>query len=303
MRRGIPERDGFGLCTGERGHNDPPGACLAQHRGAGPGGGAGGVDIVDEQDVAAGHRRSLGHGKGGAQVVATLARVEAELAFCLADTGENAVRGPQAQGGVRAAQLLERPRGEQFGLVEATLTGLAARQGNGGDEGFDGRIETWCQLRDALGEKAAERIGGRAQAVKLQQADQLAQGTGVHAKGNGPGEGRGNAAARGADLIGGMAAGEEAFTLKAESFAADGAEKTGMGLRLGAKRAETDLADGKGGGVKQGSGTDAAIAGEERRDQVIEGAARDAANRLQKPRRSTWDAAVLRRTPRSVLSL
>ena len=49
-----------------------------------------------------------------------------------------------------------------------------------------------------------------------------------------------------------------------------------MGLRLGTKRAETDLADGKGGGVKQGSGTDAAIAGEERRDQVIEGAARDA---------------------------
>ena len=270
----LPERDGFGLRAGEGGDEDLPGACFTEGRGAGAGGGATGVDIVDEQDIAAGDEGGLGHGEGAAEVLAALAGVEAELAFGLPGAGEEVMGGTQTKGGMGAAEGVEGVGGEELGLVEAALAGLAAEEGDGGDEGLGGGIEEWGEIGNGVGEEMAERPGGQAKGVEFQKANEAAQLALIDAEGDGAGEGGRNAAARGTERAGGVAAGEEALAFKAEGFAADDAERRGgVGFGLGAKRAEAELANGEGRGAEKRGGAEPAVGGEEGGEEIVKGAA------------------------------
>jgi len=67
---GVPEGDAAGLGAGEGGDPDLAGAGAAQDAGALAGGGAGGVDVVDEQDLAADGERVGADGEGAFEVAA-----------------------------------------------------------------------------------------------------------------------------------------------------------------------------------------------------------------------------------------
>ncbi len=267
----IPERHGFGLRAGDRGDEDVPGARTGKGKGAGAGGGAGGVDVVDEQDIAAGDEGGLRDGEGATQVLATLTGVEAELAFGLAGAGEEMVGRLEAQRGMRSAEGAEGVGGEELGLVEAAIARLAAEERDGGDEGFGQGIEGGSEIGDGVGEEAAEWLCGGPEPIELEQAEEIAELARVDTEGDGAGEGGRDAATRGAAGAGGVAAGDEALALKAQSFSADGAEGgCGVGFSLRAKGGEAGFADGKGGGVEEGSGAEAAVAGKEGGEEIVE---------------------------------
>ena len=295
--RGIwcPERDDLGLGAGEGGDKHLAGAGLAEGGGAGAGGGTGGVDVIDEEHIAAGDADRIRNREGIAQVGAALPGVEAELARGGADAGEETVVRLEAEAGGGAAEMPQGLSGEQLGLVEAALACLAAEERNGGDEGVGGGIEEWGEIGDGEGEQTAERLGRGSEAVELEEAEEIAHLAGVEGEGDGAGEGRGTAAARRAELGGGAAAGCEALAFKAEGFAAGCAERTGMSLGLGPESGEAGLADGKGADAEEGGCAKATIAGEEGGDEVVENAAREVPNSLEEACRVWWAQVVLRR--------
>lgn len=269
--RRLPQGHGLGLRAGECGDEDLSGAGPRERKGAGASGGAGGVDVVEEEDIAAGDEGWVGRGEGATQVLAALAWIEAELAFGLLHAGEEVVSGAQAQGGMRPAESGQGVGGEQFSLVEAALTSLAAEERDGGDKGLSGGIEDGGEIGDGVGEELPERLRGLPHAFELQQTDEAAQLALIDAEGDGAGEGWWDTAAGGADGAGEVAAGDEAFAFEAQGFAAGGAEGGGgVGFGLRTKAAEAELADGQGGGAQKRRGTEAAVCGEEGGDEVVE---------------------------------
>ena len=109
------------------------GTCGLQGAGAFGEGGAGGHDVVDEQDGAVPHEFRPGHGKGGMNVFAPLAGGHGGLAGGGAGADENA-------GGVGNAKGAGDFAGEAVGMVEAAGAQAEERHGDAQDE--HGRLGT-----------------------------------------------------------------------------------------------------------------------------------------------------------------
>ena len=138
--RGPPDGEGLNLCAGERGDADGGGTGGKQRAGAFAGGGAGGVDVVEEKDVAAGDGDGVDDGEGVLEIGAALMRREAEVALSVAAALEGIMRGLQIPMRSQVVEFAESGAGEQDRLVEsagalAAGAGAAAGGAAGGAGG------------------------------------------------------------------------------------------------------------------------------------------------------------------------
>jgi hypothetical protein len=244
------------LGAGERG--DPDFLCAGpfERAGGSAGGGAGGVDVVDQQKAAAGEGPGgagvAGHGEGGLQVAAAGGGGERGLGFSGFGAQEQArldlERHAVVPGGVGEGT------GEQLGLVEAAPALLAGMQGYGhnrhpqGDAGLGG---------DLRGHESAEWPRDRLHAGVFEQVDERAHGAAIEAVGDGAVEGGWDEAAGAAEPVAGSAVGGRKG-VGAEGFTTVEAE--GAGLRGQVKPAGG--ADGDAGEACERGGAEGAGGGE-----------------------------------------
>lgn len=237
-------------CEGDDAHR----GCAGEHENARTfaRGCAGGVDVVDEQDVFACYLRFVGHGKGSAQIDASLARCELELALSFACAFEQVVRAMQRPLRLTLVQDADGAIGHALALIEGPL---AAEEWNG-DYGH----LRWCvgQCERGVGDEGREGFGERGHVAVLHEVDEGAHLVGVDAEGAGLHECGRNGAA-------GLA--EQGFVaaFKAERFPTAAALLHALGLQA----RETNFTDGNGLSVEERFFADAACVWREGGDQVV----------------------------------
>ncbi len=183
--------------AGERGNPDGAGAGVQQGFRRGACGGAGGEDVVDQQEIFAGDRGRIGDAKRSAKVEAALAGCESSLTLGGA-LSQQCLRGKgQLPGGVSPAQRNQCFCGKQTGLVKAATAIFGAMKGNRYDKQFCRSLV--CQLRDSVGEQASERARNGPEFVVFEGVDGVAHATVVGGAGNGALEGRRRQAAGAAE--------------------------------------------------------------------------------------------------------
>ena len=188
--------DAAGAC--ERGNPDGGRPCPDERPGGGACGGAGGEDVVDEQDVSSLHRGWIGDLEGATNILATLTGREAGLALGGAEPHECGRREGEMPGGMRFVERVEGVPRQDTGLVEAALAVLGAMQRHGYDEQLCGRIGS--KLGNAGSKQFAEPAGSRMNAVVLERVDGGAHAAVVRAEGNSALERRRREAAGAAEL-------------------------------------------------------------------------------------------------------
>jgi hypothetical protein len=177
------------LRAGDGGYAHGGGAGFNEHLRAGAGGGAGGVDVVYEQDVAAADGLSVGDKKSAAQILAALARSQPRLAFGGSLTHKATGRHLEDSLRMRASKMADRFCREGAGLVEAALTHAAGMQGHGDDKQVRGRTGLE-ELLDGGGQARSENFGDRRNAVVFKGVDGAAHCAVIDAVADGGDKGR-----------------------------------------------------------------------------------------------------------------
>jgi len=149
----------------ERGNVDSGCPCPAERLRGCACSGAGGEDVVDEQDVFALHCRWIGNLERAANVLAALARCKSRLAFSGAQAHECGGREREMPAGMRLMQGVDCTLGQDAGLVETTLPVLRAMERHGNDEEAVGHIKG--KLRNSACEHGPEAAGSGMDAVVL----------------------------------------------------------------------------------------------------------------------------------------
>ena len=145
--------------------------CLA----AGAGGGTGGVDVVDEENVAVFDLALswfAGNEKSATKVVAALFGSESGLAFRSPATTEGPRGELKPYLRPAAAEAAGEGGGEQFGLVESARAFAAAMERDGYDEQRRGQVG---DREEAGGEELGEVSGHWLDAVVLEELDECAE--------------------------------------------------------------------------------------------------------------------------------
>src|SRR5579864_3464063 len=162
------------------GDPDLAGSGAAQDAGTLRRGGAGGIDIIHKNDVAASDFGGTFHRKGPAQVLTTLMTRQANLRMRVADAFEQIDADAQPF----ILQLLECSPGNQFRLVESTQPTLAFEQGHGNHQNR-GLFKLRPQTGNRLCQHSPKDRGCRAYAGVLQKMNQFAHSAVVAAVGYG----------------------------------------------------------------------------------------------------------------------
>jgi len=232
---------------------------------AGPGGGAGGVNVVDEQYMMAcdgALRLFTGNGKSATHVDAALMGAEPGLAF----RGPAALEYPRGELKPHLRLLLpetaDEAVGEMLGLIESAAAFAAAMQRDGHDEQGLGKVSN---IENALGKQCAEAGSNGFNAVVFKQVDELAELVPVNSPGNSEREGRLGHAANAAERILLAGSGDK---IDAEIFSAMGAK----GSRLWMEMVPTGRTDGDGGEFSERGAAEAAGRWEQNGGDSFEGA-------------------------------
>lgn len=155
--------------SGQGGHPHRPCSSAEQGLRSCPGGGAGGEDIVNEQNVPASNSVPVCNLKGASEVDAAGVRREASLTFSGALTEQGLGGQGELPLRVRFTKPLKRVFCQCPSLIEAALGLFGAMEGYGNHEHFCRSVLR--ELRDRLGKHASQAARGRVQPVVFQCVD------------------------------------------------------------------------------------------------------------------------------------
>jgi len=230
--------------------------------GAGAGGGAGGIDVVDKQDIFSPDRRGPGDKKSAADIDAALMRAEARLTFGgalpLEQRGHKVdayLRAPRAEGGKQTA-------GKQVRLIKSVLAAFLFEERNGDDPEVGGEVGNH---QDLLGEQRSEALCQGFHPVIFEEVEEGAEGSGIDAVGYGFLK-IGWLDAAGATALFGEQAGMGAAGIKRQGFAAAGAERGGLSGQI----VPAGSTDGQEGKTRKRGAANAAVGGKKDCGETIE---------------------------------
>lgn len=230
---------------------------------AGAGRSAGGVDVVDEEDVSS-CDVALGvfacDGKSATDVGTSLARAEACLTLRGPAAGESVGSELQLELRLPAMEAAREGAGEMLCLIESPASFASAMERYGHDE------QGWRELgngENALGEHCAETKGDGLDAVVLEQVEEGSEFVLIEAPCDGEGEGWRGGAAEPAERLRRIGVGTGG---DAEVFSAAGAEGFGLGM----EKVPAGRADGRGGEFSERGGAEAAGRWDQDRGDSVE---------------------------------
>jgi hypothetical protein len=210
----IPPGHSFALRPRHCNHPDRSGAGVHQNAAAGAGGCAGGIDVVDQQDVAASEFRRARRKKSAAQILATLTRGEPRLA-CRRSLAFEHPRGeaqiPSRSRSARNGCVEYDGLREERGMIEAALAEFRGVQGHRDSKHLPRHLRfacrfAWLEQRfEADCEQPPKAVRDRLHSVVFQEVDQSPQMPLIHAVSDSSREGRRDQAARLAIEIGSTA--------------------------------------------------------------------------------------------------
>jgi hypothetical protein len=171
----IPGSNPLALRTGYGRYPNRRGAGIHQHPAAGAGRGPRGVNVINQQDVASRQAGGAGHKKSASQILPALVSGQARLTHRNAHAFQQARFQMQRPLGMAAAHLQNGCTGQQFGMIETSLTLFA---------GVHGHRDNQHLLRRGLGhskglktvrQERTQPAGYWLHAVVLEQVNQRAK--------------------------------------------------------------------------------------------------------------------------------